>query len=151
MILIPFKRIVVISSMSPSEIVERLLPRVASKHSCWPFLLVGKFDFMGQVSETQITLIPVIRNSNTYLPKFKGKILALDSWSRIEITAMPTIAGIVIMIIAFVGSMILTRRFVSMIVGFLAVHIGTCLFGFAPLVEKTEMKLRELLNDNPKH
>lgn len=149
MIFVPFKRVVMETPLSPSGIVDRLTPRVYAKHYCWLSNLMGKFDFVGRVTPTKINLLPVINWNDPYLPQFKGKIFSTNSGGRLEIVIMPSIANILICLLVMIIPPLLFKDVYdgcTWVGFFIFIHIVGCLIGFDPVVDKFEIKLRNLLD-----
>ena len=148
MILVPYRRIIIDSAMLPVQVAERVGATVAPKRPWFRFRR-GKFDFVGQIDENKIKLMPVPKASNIYLPQIRGQIVVSGSGSRIELTQTLHPIAIVLIFGFFVVPILYTlqqARWFSLLwsIVFIIFHVIWYFAGFVPDAKRSEMKLREL-------
>ena len=152
MILVPYRRIIIESAMSPVPVAERVGATVAPKRPWFRFRR-GKFDFVGQINENKIKLMPaatVGNRVNIYLPQIKGQIVASGSGSRIQVTQTLHPITIVFVLGFFVVPILYAlfyqARWFSLpwSIGFIIFHVSWYFAGFVPDAKRSEMRLREL-------
>ena len=148
MILVPYRRIIIDSAMLPVQVAERVGATVAPKRPWFRFRR-GKFDFVGQIDENKIKLMPVVTKVNIYFPLIRGQIVVSGSGSRIQVTQTLHPITIVFILGFFVVPIVYTlhqARWFSLLwsISFIIWHVIWYFTGFVPDAKRSEMRLREL-------
>ena len=150
MILVPYRRIIIDSTMPPVQIVERVGATVAPKRPWFRFRR-GKFDFVGQIDENKIQLMPVVTtNVNIYFPLIRGQIVVSGSGSRIQVTQTLHPITIVFILGFFVVPILYAVLhqarwfYLPWSIVFIIFHVSWYFAGFVPDAKRSEMRLRQL-------
>lgn len=144
MILIPYRRTKIVSTLSPEEFVQRL-GRFTSPRQPWFIPLPKEFLFAGSVSSNQFWLVPLIRGRNTYRPLICGIIHAAPGGSQIQLvqTLHPVsivfVVGFFLFIVFQQGFPVIAASLI-----FLIFHCTMYFVGFLPDAKIAEERMRIL-------
>jgi hypothetical protein len=143
MLLIPFHKIEIHSSLSPDEIINKLSPRVAN-HQPWFRSLHGKADFIGKINNKKIKLVPVTKGRNTYLPLITGKIVTEGGSSVLKLAQYIHPVAIFVVIAFAIVPILLGFDIYKWLTLMFAFHAFMCISGFWPEAKKSEQHLKEI-------
>jgi hypothetical protein len=148
MILIPYARLEGGTSLSPSEVAERMrqflgdVPPPQVHPSPLPMPMRGK-RYEGRVDEGSFQLKALSNYRVGYLPSFKGDLIAEYGHTRVRGVVAASRAETVALAVGVVVFAALMKSFVVVGMG-LAAHAGWHLFGFLPHRNTFEAWLEDL-------
>ena len=135
MFLVPYRRVEVVSELSPLEIHSRLF-RLTGKR--------GEFD--GKISTGSFRIYPSEITRNTYLPHVYGEVTPYADGTQITLRFFPNLIASVLLLGFFCFFEYDVKRVEGHLswipVGFfLLIHVTLYLFGFLPEQRKIEKRL----------
>ena len=147
--MVPYRRCLFSTEMSAADFASRLALLTSAKQP-WFRSLVGKYEFVGTVSNEGFRLMPVVRGRNTYLPRVTGSLSPDGGGTQIELKqTLHPIAIVAVMVVlgAPVIASLIARDFSSaagLTVLLLVFHVFMYFAGFLPEARRIEARFREL-------
>jgi hypothetical protein len=145
LLLIPYRRAVLISPRGASEVLARLAQRTGraqlfrrSKE---------KLPFTGKIDANAFRLAYNEPGTNTYAPWIRGTVDPIDTGARVTTIATlhPAAWFILVALIVFARSAFGAWGWVLLI--WAAFHIVMCVIGFWPTLRRADAVLREVVDD----
>jgi hypothetical protein len=145
MFLVPYRQSTLTATVDAAEFAARLAALTSPTQS-WFRSLVGRYEFVGNVSPEGFELTPVFRGRNTYRPRVTGvvrgsEIRITQSVQPLGIAAIFLVLGIPILVSLFAGDGASALGLLGMLAGF---HVILYFAGFLPEVRRVETRLQQL-------
>ena len=149
MFLVPYRRIRITSARPAAELSLRV-QNVTSASQPWFRSLVGKFEFVGNVTPDKFRIIPVLRGGNTYRPLVLGSVHDRESGSEILLTQTlhPVAVAAVLLSFGWIAAISAIHdglRGASFVAAAtLVFHVVMFYVGFVPEAQRVEARISEL-------
>src|SRR5262245_4270925 len=143
MLLIPYRRVVLLSDRPVGDLLNRLSARTGRMR--WFWLAEANKAFSGSIRGPRFQVVANQSGRNTYVAWIRGHVEPSSTGSQVR--AMITLHPIAVFILGALLVWLLAEGAVpavSIVFGAVLFHIVMCVVGFWPSVRQAETELRKL-------